>query len=73
MVHTHVSPLLYYTILHCYMSHHLITHRQGTSSSGKKLLKISLGSQPCGMVRMNKEIVVGCMDNTLASYTAKVS
>ena len=35
--------------------------------------KVSLGSQPCGMQRIDKEVVVGCMDQTLASYTIKVS
>ena len=35
--------------------------------------KIPLGSQPCGLQRMDKNVYVGCMDNTLASYTMKVS
>ncbi len=34
--------------------------------------KISLGSQPCGMLQMDKQIVLGCMDNSLSCYTAKV-
>ena len=46
-------------------------YRQGASTS-KKILKIALGSQPCGLVRLDKEIVVGCMDNTLSTYNSKV-
>ena len=34
--------------------------------------KIPLGSQPCGLQRMDKNVYVGCMDNTLASFTMKV-
>lgn len=34
--------------------------------------KISLGSQPCGLLRVDKHVVVGCMDSTLACYTPKV-
>ncbi len=35
--------------------------------------KIPLGSQPCGMQRMDKEVVVGCMDQTLVCYNIKVN
>ena len=34
--------------------------------------RFSLGSQPCGLQRMDKDIVVGCMDHTLSCYTIKV-
>ena len=34
--------------------------------------KIPLGSQPCGLQRMDKNIFIGCMDNTLACYSTKV-
>ena len=33
--------------------------------------KIPLTSQPCGIQRLNKEIVVGCMDDSLTSFTLK--
>ena len=33
---------------------------------------IELNSQPLAMARVGKSIVVGCMDNTLRSYTTKV-
>lgn len=40
---------------------------------GKKpKYKISLGSQPCGIVGVDNHIVAGCMDNTLGCYTIKV-
>ena len=35
--------------------------------------RFSVGSQPCGMQRIDKELVVGCMDQTLGSYSVKVS
>ncbi len=34
--------------------------------------KIALGSQPCGLLQMDKQIVLGCMDNSLSCYTTKV-
>lgn len=34
--------------------------------------KIVLGSQPCGLVLVDKHIVLGCMDHSLSSYTFKV-
>ena len=34
--------------------------------------KIPLGSQPCGLHRMDKNVYVACMDNTLACYSTKV-
>lgn len=34
---------------------------------------IELNSQPVAMARVGKNIVVGCMDNTLRSYSTKVS
>lgn len=34
----------------------------------EKLPMIDLSSQACGLVQKEKEIVVGCMDNTLSSY-----
>lgn len=33
--------------------------------------KIPLASQPCGLQRINKDIVVGCMDDSLACYSLK--
>lgn len=33
---------------------------------------IELNSPPVGMARIGKNIVVGCMDNTLRSYSTKV-
>lgn len=35
--------------------------------------KVALGSQPCGMQRVDKDLVVGCMDQTLCCYTVKVT
>ena len=35
--------------------------------------RFALGSQPCGMQRVDKELVVGCMDQTLSCFTVKVS
>ncbi len=34
--------------------------------------KIPLGSQPCGLQRMDSNIYIGCMDNTLACYSTRV-
>ncbi len=34
--------------------------------------KFPLGSQPCGLVRVEKSIVVGSMDNTLTSFNSRV-
>ena len=39
--------------------------------SGK--LCFELNAQPVGMARLNKCIVVGCMDETLQCYTTKVN
>jgi Bardet-Biedl syndrome 1 protein len=41
------------------------------SGSTTPQYNIPLASQPCGLVRINKDIVVGCMDNTLTSYSHK--
>lgn len=35
--------------------------------------RIPLGSQPCGLQRMDKNVYVSCMDNSLACYSTKVS
>lgn len=35
--------------------------------------KIVLGSQPCGLLQVDKQLVVGCMDNTLSSFSPKVN
>ncbi len=35
--------------------------------------KIALGSQPCGLLQVDKHIVLGCMDSTLSSYSLKVA
>ena len=32
----------------------------------------SLGSQPCGMQRIDKDLVIGCMDQTLSCFSVKV-
>ena len=34
--------------------------------------KVALGSQPCGMLEVDKQIILGCMDNSLSCYTPKV-
>lgn len=34
---------------------------------------IELNSQPLAMSRVGKHMIVGCMDNTLRSYTTKVN
>ncbi len=34
--------------------------------------RIALGSQACGMQKMEQSVVVACMNQTLASYTVKV-
>ena len=40
------------------------------SKAGKPT--IELNSQPVGMERIGKNVVVGCMDETLQCYTSKV-
>ena len=47
------------------------THTHIYSGSTTPQYNIPLASQPCGLVRINKDIVVGCMDNTLTSYSHK--
>lgn len=34
--------------------------------------RFSLGSQPCGMQRIDKDLVIGCMDQTLSCFSVKV-
>lgn len=41
------------------------------SDSTTPRYKIPLASQPCGLQRINKYIIVGCMNNTLTSYSLK--
>ena len=38
-----------------------------------KFNQFALGSQPCGLLKLEKNIVVGCMDNTLNCYSQKVT
>lgn len=38
-----------------------------------KFSQFALGSQPCGLLRMEKNIIVGCMDSTLNCYSQKVT
>lgn len=42
-----------------------------TSGSVSPKHKIPLGSQPCGLQRIDKNIVVGCMDNSLSCYSVR--
>ena len=48
--------------------HTLFTFRG--SKAGKPT--IELNSQPVGMERIGKNVVVGCMDETLQCFTSKV-
>ena len=37
-----------------------------------KFNQFALGSQPCGLLKVDKNIIVGCMDGTLNCYSQKV-
>ncbi|CAI7994607.1 Bardet-Biedl syndrome 1 protein homolog [Geodia barretti] len=47
----------------------IYTFKSGASTTPR--YKIPLASQPCGLQRINKDVVVGCMDDSLASYSVK--
>ena len=44
-----------------------------SSGGGAPKYRIPLGSQPCGLLHLDKNVVVGCMDNSLTCYTPRVS
>ena len=50
---------------------HIHTLQLHFSGSTTPRYNISLASQSCGLLRVNKDIIVGCMDNTLTCYTHK--
>ena len=55
-------------IVHVYYQEYICTF----SGDRQAKLCFELNSQPVGMARLNKTIVVGCMDETLQCYTSKV-